>query len=82
VLTTAQTGITMEALLTALENAGLGVTATPAPGDVTLGGVLAIGGHGTAIPAVGEQPTAGHTFGSLSNLILSLTAGRRTCCCT
>ena len=35
---TAQTGVTMEALLTALENAGLGVTATPAPGDVTLGG--------------------------------------------
>jgi len=71
---TAQTGITMEALLTALENAGLGVTATPAPGDITLGGALAIGGHGTAVPAVGESPVAGHTYGSLSNLILSLTA--------
>jgi FAD/FMN-containing dehydrogenase len=71
---TAQTGITMEALLTALENAGLGVTATPAPGDLTLGGVLAIDGHGTAIPAVGETPAAGHTYGSLSNLIRSLTA--------
>ncbi len=71
---TAQTGITMEALLTALESAGLGVTATPAPGDVTLGGVLAIDGHGTAIPAVGETPAAGHTYGSLSNLVRSLTA--------
>ena len=71
---TAQTGITMDALLTALENAGLGVTATPAPGDVTLGGVLAIDGHGTAVPAVGEVPLAGHTYGSLSNLVLSLTA--------
>jgi FAD/FMN-containing dehydrogenase len=71
---TAQTGITMEALLTALEGAGLGVTATPAPGDVTLGGVLAIDGHGTAVPAVGEQALAGHTYGSLSNLVLSLTA--------
>jgi len=71
---TAQTGITMEALLTALENVGLGVTATPAPGDITLGGALAIGGHGTAVPAVGESPVAGHTYGSLSNLILSLTA--------
>ena len=71
---TAQTGITMEALLTALENAGLGVTATPAPGDITLGGALAIGGHGTAVPAVGERAVAGHTYGSLSNLVLSLTA--------
>ena len=52
---TAQTGITMEALLTALEQAGLGVTATPAPGDLTLGGVLAIDGHGTAVPATGSQ---------------------------
>src|SRR5688572_676329 len=51
---TAQTGITMEALLTALEQAGLGVTATPAPGDLTLGGALAIDGHGTAVPAIGE----------------------------
>lgn len=71
---TAQTGITMEALLTALEAAGLGVTATPAPGDLTLGGVLAIDGHGTAVPANGESLTSGHTFGTISNLILSLTA--------
>ena len=71
---TAQAGITMEALLTALEQAGLGVTATPAPGDLTLGGALAIDGHGTAVPAIGEQKPSGHTYGSLSNLILSLTA--------
>jgi len=71
---TAQTGITMDALLAKLELAGFGVTACPAPGDVTLGGVLAIGGHGTAIPADGESPVAGHTYGSLSNLIISLTA--------
>jgi FAD/FMN-containing dehydrogenase len=71
---TAQTGITLEALLTALENAGLGFTATPAPGDLTLGGALAIDGHGTAIPALGEQPPPGNSYGSMSNLILSLTA--------
>jgi FAD/FMN-containing dehydrogenase len=71
---TAETGVTMEALLTALENAGLGVTATPAPGDITLGGALAIDAHGTAVPAAGEQPLAGHSYGSLSNLVLSLTA--------
>ncbi|MGC0153209.1 cholesterol oxidase substrate-binding domain-containing protein [Chromobacterium vaccinii] len=71
---TAQTGITMEALLTGLETAGLGMTATPAPGDLTLGGVLAINGHGTAIPAKGESRQAGASYGSVSNLVLSLTA--------
>ncbi|WP_454872631.1 cholesterol oxidase substrate-binding domain-containing protein [Paraburkholderia xenovorans] len=71
---TAQAGISMEALLATLEQSGLGVTASPAPGDITLGGALAIGAHGTAIPASGEAPLKGHTYGSLSNLILSLTA--------
>jgi len=71
---TAQTGVSMEDLLTALEGAGLGLTATPAPGDLTLGGVLAIDGHGTAVPANGETPVSGKTYGSVSNLILSVTA--------
>jgi FAD/FMN-containing dehydrogenase len=71
---TAQTGVTMDVLLQDLENAGLGLTAHPAPGDITIGGALAIDGHGTAIPAVGESSIPGHTYGSVSNLILSLTA--------
>jgi len=71
---TAQTGITMEALLTRLEQSGYGLTATPAPGDLTLGGVLAIDGHGTAIPANGETRVPGTTYGSVSNLVTSLTA--------
>ena len=66
-----QTGATMEELLAFLERADLGLTAYPAPGDITIGGVLAVGGHGTAIPARGEQ---GGRFGSVSNLVLSLTA--------
>ena len=41
---------------------------------MTVGGVLAIGGHGTAIPARGERREQGDTFGSVSNLVLSLTA--------
>ena len=66
---TAQTGVTMDTLLDSLSaRSGLGLTANPAPGDLTLGGVLAIGGHGTAIKAqrrdrhlrqdlrLGEQP--------------------------
>jgi FAD/FMN-containing dehydrogenase len=71
---TAQTGVTMDVLLQDLENAGLGLTAHPAPGDITIGGALAIDGHGTAIPAQGETMIPGHTYGSVSNLILSLNA--------
>jgi FAD/FMN-containing dehydrogenase len=47
--------------------------ACPAPGDNTLGGAHAIDAHGTAIPATGETLKPGLTYGSLSNLILSLT---------
>jgi FAD/FMN-containing dehydrogenase len=71
---TAQAGVTLDALLAAMESAGLGFIATPAPGDVTVGGMLAIDGHGTAVPAVGEVRAPGQTYGSLSNRILSLTA--------
>ena len=71
---TAETGVTMDVLLQDLEYAGLGLTAHPAPGDITLGGALAIDGHGTAVPAEGETLIPGHTYGSVSNLILSLTA--------
>lgn len=67
-------GVTLEALLTFLEEHGLGVTAAPAPGNLTIGGALAIDAHGTAVPARGEQRLPGHTYGSLSNLVLSLTA--------
>jgi FAD/FMN-containing dehydrogenases len=71
---TAQTGITMDSLLVMLEAAGLGFAATPAPGNLTLGGVLAINAHGSAIPATGESRSTGMSYGSLSNLIRSLTA--------
>jgi len=71
---TAQAGVTMDTLLASLGAVGLGLTANPAPGDLTLGGVLAIGGHGTAIKANGETPLSGKTYGSVSNLVLSLTA--------
>lgn len=70
----AGTGVTLEALLTFLEGHGLGLTATPAPGDLTLGGALAIDAHGTAVPAAGEHPLPGGTYGSLSNRVLELTA--------
>jgi FAD/FMN-containing dehydrogenase len=71
---TTETGATMEAVLAFLEDAGLGLVAHPAPGGLSVGGVLAIGGHGTAIPARHEQRHPGETFGSVGNLVLSLTA--------
>ncbi|MFJ3670970.1 cholesterol oxidase substrate-binding domain-containing protein [Streptomyces sp. NPDC090106] len=70
----AGTGVSMEALLTFLEGHGLGLTAAPAPGDLSLGGALAIDAHGTAVPAEGETRAPGQTYGSLSNRLLSLTA--------
>ncbi|MFF3067361.1 cholesterol oxidase substrate-binding domain-containing protein [Kitasatospora sp. NPDC057936] len=69
-----QTGATMEDLLAHLAGRGLGLTACPAPGELTVGGVLAIGGHGTAVPAVGETRQDGHGYGSVSNQVTRLTA--------
>ncbi|WP_329490457.1 FAD-binding protein [Kitasatospora sp. NBC_01246] len=70
----AQTGATMESLLAHLAGRGLGVANCPAPGELTVGGVLAIGGHGTAVPAVGELRPDGHGYGSVSNQVVRLTA--------
>lgn len=71
---TAQAGVDMETFHTKLEAKKLGVLSTPAPGDLTLGGVLSIGGHGTGIAALGEAPHLGGSFGTLSNSIVSITA--------
>src|SRR6204780_3019357 len=71
---TVGTGVTMNTLTSAIAAAGYGVCAIPAPRDITVGGALAINAHGSAIPATGETMLSGQTYGSLSNLILSLTA--------
>ncbi len=73
VTVTAQAGTTMNALMLALQNGYYGFTATPAPGDITIGGALAIDGHGTSIPGSGETRVPGTTYGSLSNTIQSMT---------
>jgi FAD/FMN-containing dehydrogenase len=70
----AQSGASLETLLALAGAAGYGVTAAPAPGDLSVGGALAIGAHGTATPALGETPSPGHGYGSLSNLVTELTA--------
>ena len=66
-------GTSMESLLSFLEDRGCGVTSCPAPGDLTVGGVLAIDGHGTGIPASGEDDVDGRTWGTISNRVLELT---------
>jgi hypothetical protein len=73
VTVTAQAGLSMNSLLSTLQNAGYGFTTVPAPGDLTIGGVLAIDGHGTAIQGGTEIPVPGTSFGSLSNLIQAMT---------
>ncbi|MGA9872892.1 MAG: cholesterol oxidase substrate-binding domain-containing protein [Rhodococcus sp. (in: high G+C Gram-positive bacteria)] len=71
---TAGAGATLEAILQQLENNGLGWVCVPAPGVLSIAGALAVDAHGAAVPAVGESPVPGTTYGSLSNLVTSLTA--------
>ncbi len=70
----AEAGVVLEDLMEFLEQSGYGMTAVTAVGDVTIGGVLAIGAHGSAIPAIGESSRPQQTYGSLSNRILQLKA--------
>ena len=73
-------GATMLELLTFLEQQaggtgtapGYAFPHTPAPGDLTVGGVLAIGAHGTAIPCPPADAFAA-SYGSLSNQVVDLT---------
>lgn len=71
---TAQTGASMLQFLTFLEGNDLGLYAVPAPGDITIGGVLAIGGHGTGVPYVGETIPDCYALGTISNLVISFEA--------
>jgi FAD/FMN-containing dehydrogenase len=71
---TAQAGAQLVDIAAACEPYRLGFLHTTAPGDVTIGGGLAMNVHGTALPALGQKLSHGHSFGTLSNLVLSLTA--------
>lgn len=73
-----QAGATMQELLGYLEtaagagNTGYSFPHAPAPGHLTVGGVLAIDAHGSAIPSENENFNC--SYGSLSNQILSFKA--------
>jgi len=76
-----QTGKTMLDLLNFLEAQpggggaapGYSFPHTPAPGNLTVGGVLAIDAHGTAVPTPPNDDFAA-SYGSMSNQILEFTA--------
>lgn len=73
-------GATMLDLLTFLQNqsgghgsaSGFAFPHVPAPGNLTVGGVLAINAHGTAVPTANENFTS--SYGSMSNHIMAFTA--------
>ncbi len=67
-------GTSLLELLTFLQAHGLGLTSFPASGEPTVGGMVAIGAHGAALPAAGETPAPAHAYGSLSNLVRAFTA--------
>ncbi|WP_265445002.1 cholesterol oxidase substrate-binding domain-containing protein [Flexivirga meconopsidis] len=65
-----QAGARMDTLFDFLHRQGRSLLAAPAPGDVSVGGVLAVGGHGSAIPAKDEAHGPGRSFGTMSNQVL------------
>lgn len=77
---TAQLGATMDQLMAFLQSQTGGAGAAPgysfphipAPGNLTLGGALAIDAHGSGVPSPADSFNA--SYGSLSNQILAFTA--------
>lgn len=69
-----QAGAFMDKVMAFLSANGRSLMDIPAPGDVTVGGVLAIGGHGTGLPRAGERRPDKATYGTVSNLVVELTA--------
>jgi FAD/FMN-containing dehydrogenase len=67
-------GVSMQSVVTELEQHGFGFAAIPAVGHLSVAGGLAVGMHGASLPALGERRVAGHTYGSLSNLVVSFRA--------
>lgn len=71
---TAAAGALLGEVLSELQDQGLGWANSPAIGELSIAGVLAIDAHGATLPADGEKVLPGASFGSLSNLVTALTA--------
>jgi FAD/FMN-containing dehydrogenase len=69
-----EAGASMQDLLAYLHAHGRAVLSAPAPGDVTVGGVLAVGGHGSAVASAAEQGNRSLPFGSVSDLVETISA--------
>lgn len=69
-----QAGAEMGQVMAFLSANGRSLVGAPAPGDVTVGGVLAVNGHGSNTPKAGAAKPAGGTYGTLSNTVVELTA--------
>lgn len=67
-------GAYIEDICATLEQFELGLYHTPAPGGVTIAGALAMNVHGAAMPKRGETLLPGHSWGTLSNLVLEIEA--------
>lgn len=67
-------GAYLEDICAELEQYDLGLYHTTAPGGVSIAGVLAMNAHGAAVPQSGETLLPGHSWGTLSNLVLEITA--------
>lgn len=71
---TAGAGALLMSVMTELEKHGLGWANSPAIGELSIAGILAIDAHGATLSADGEQSLPGASFGSISNLVTALTA--------
>lgn len=71
---TCGSGAYLEDICAELEQYDLGFYHTTAPGGVSIAGVLAMNAHGAAVPQTGETLQPGHSWGTLSNLVLDITA--------
>lgn len=71
---TCDAGAYIEDICKALEPHGFGLYHTTAPGNISIAGALAMNAHGAAVPKTGESLQPGHSFGTLCNLVLEMTA--------
>lgn len=69
-----QAGASMEQVMAFLSRNGRSLLGAPAPGDVTVGGILAVNGHGSSTPKAGASKPAGGTYGTVSNTVVEITA--------
>jgi hypothetical protein len=68
------TGVKLRKLLEFLESHGLGLFASPSFAHPTIGGMLAMGAHGSGIPSSHhDSKSRGHTYGTINNLVISMT---------